>query len=443
MIPLGERHRCTSLSPVDMSNSSACSSTRERSCGLIVALGECGRQNEASGTHSDSSRGRNRPTVHTSMDTHLTDKQVHQSISTTAAPAERVIGLDVARALAVLGMVVVHFALVMGKADGGPDWLKLALSLLDGRAAATFLIIAGIGVSFMSRRAVLAADSVGIARVQRVLIARGVFLLAAGFINLLIWPGDILRVYGVSLLLAASLITATDRWLLLAVFGSVAGFLLMFVWLDFESNWDWATLTYQHLWSPAGLIRNLFYDGFRSVFPWTGFLVFGMWLGRMNLCDLVVNRNVILTALGTALAVEAISSGCVSYSVAHSRGMDAATVKALFGTESMPPLPFFLLASGGEATALIACCVRLTGNRPSLAWQPLSATGQMSFTWYVAHIILGLGTVEALDQAGSLSLPVAAGCGIGFFLIAVLLSWVWKQACRQGPIEWFMRKITG
>ena len=38
--------------------------------------------------------------------------------------------------------------------------------------------------------------------------------------------------------------------------------------------------------------RNLFYDGFRSIFPWTGFLLFGMRLGRQDLsiaqlvCDL-------------------------------------------------------------------------------------------------------------------------------------------------------------
>ena len=38
---------------------------------------------------------------------------------------------------------------------------------------------------------------------RKTLTNRGLFLLVVGFVNLLIWPGDILRVYGVSLLIAA------------------------------------------------------------------------------------------------------------------------------------------------------------------------------------------------------------------------------------------------
>jgi uncharacterized membrane protein YeiB len=103
----------------------------------------------------------------------------------------------------------------------------------------------------------------------------------------------------------------------------------------------------------------------------------------------------------------------------------------------------FLLASGGEATAVIALCVRLCGERLSRAWQPLAATGQMALTWYFAHIVLGLGTVEVLGLVNSQSLPVAAGCGVGFFIVAVLLSWLWKKVFRHGPLEWTLRKLAG
>jgi uncharacterized protein len=357
--------------------------------------------------------------------------------------AERIVGFDVARALAILGMVVVHFSLVMAADRDGPDWLSRMLGFLDGRAAATFVILAGIGVTLMSRRAVLSTDPAAIAKARQVLILRGVFLLVLGFVNLRIWPGDILRVYGVSLLLIAPLITVSDRRLLLGALGCVAGFLALFVVLDFEKNWDWATLSYRRLWTPMGLVRNLFYDGFRSVFPWTGFLFFGMWLGRRNLRNPTVNRQVFLAATGTAVSAEVVSWFCVSYFLDHPHGMDAELVKALFGTGSMPALPLFLLASGGEATAAIALCVRLSGMGPSRAWQPLAAAGQMALTWYVAHIVLGLGAVVACGLEASQPLPIAAGCGAGFFAVAVLISWLWKQAFRHGPLEWVMRKVAG
>jgi uncharacterized membrane protein YeiB len=260
---------------------------------------------------------------------------------------------------------------------------------------------------------------------------------------LLIWPGDILRVYGVSLFVAAWLITASNRRLLLGALACAAGFVALFLMLDFEKNWDWATLTYHGLWTSAGLVRNLFYDGFRSVFPWTGFLFFGMWLGRLDLRNPAVGRRVFLVAMITALGAEVISWQCVSYFLLHAHGMDAETIKALFGTESMPALPLFLLASGGEAVAVIALCVRLSGERPSRYWQPLAATGQMALTWYFAHIVLGLGAIVALGLVNSQPLLVAAGCGASFFIVAIIVSWLWKKAFRHGPLEWVMRKIAG
>jgi uncharacterized membrane protein YeiB len=368
--------------------------------------------------------------------------EVQGSIAATVS-TERMLGLDIARALAILGMVVVHFSLVMGADHTGPTWLNILLGLLDGRAAATFVILAGIGLTLLSRRAVTSQGTQAIVGARRTLVRRGLLLLALGFINLLIWPGDILRVYGVSLLLASRLITASDRRLLLGALGYALGFVALFLVLDFEKHWNWETLSYRGLWTPSGLVRNLIYDGFRSVLPWTGFVFFGMWLGRLNLRDPAINGRILLAALGTVISAELVSRLCVSYFFAHPHGMDAETVKALFGTESMPPLPLFLLAAGGTAVAVIALSVRLSESWPCALWRPLAATGQLALTWYFGHIVLGLGTVVALGLAASKPLPVAAGCGACFFAAAVLASWLWKSFFRHGPLEWALRKIAG
>jgi uncharacterized membrane protein YeiB len=372
-----------------------------------------------------------------------TDTRAEAAAPQVVATAERVVGFDVARALAILGMVVVHFSLVLGSPGSGPAWLNAVLGFLDGRAAATFVVLAGVGVTLMSQRAVRGQDPHALARVRRVLRRRGVFLLGLGFLNLAIWPGDILRVYGVSLLLASRLVTASDRRLALGALGYALGFVALFLVLDFEKNWDWSTLTYHRLWTPTGLVRNLFYDGFRSVLPWTGVLLLGMWLGRRDLRDRTVNDRILLAAAATALGAEVVSWLCVSYFRAHPHGMDAESVQALFGTESMPALPLFLLASGGTAVVVMAGSVRLAEGWPGRFWRPLAATGQMALTWYVAHIVLGLGTVVGLGLTASQPLPVAAGCGVGFFALAVLTSWVWKRAFRHGPLEWAMRKVAG
>ncbi|MCZ6774700.1 MAG: hypothetical protein O7G83_22320 [Proteobacteria bacterium] len=46
----------------------------------------------------------------------------------------RIIGDDLARSLAVSGMVVVNFKIVMSAQKNGPDWLVNLVGLLDGRA---------------------------------------------------------------------------------------------------------------------------------------------------------------------------------------------------------------------------------------------------------------------------------------------------------------------
>jgi uncharacterized membrane protein YeiB len=346
--------------------------------------------------------------------------------------------------MAMLGMIVVHFGLVMAVDHTRPSWSAWIMHVLDGRAAATFVVLAGVGLTLRSRRAVAADDPGAIASVRATLIRRGFFLLALGFVNLVVWPGDILRVYGVSLVVAAGLVTASDRRTLAVALTFVLGFVALLLSVEYETNWEWSTLTYHHLWTLRGIVRNLFYDGFRSVFPWTGLLVFGMWLGRRDLCDRAVNTRVVLSAVAAATLAELVSWGCVSYFRAHPHGMDDETIKALFGTDSMPPLPLFVLSSGGAAVAVIALCVRAAEAWPDAPWvAPLAAMGQMALTWYVVHIVFGLGTIVALGLATRQPMPVGQACGLLFFATAVLISWLWKGRFRNGPLEWVMRRLAG
>ena len=330
----------------------------------------------------------------------------------------RIVGYDLARALAILGMVLVHFTLVMSfERLGGGDWLSRCVGFLDGRAAATFVVLAGVGLTLRSRRAAAAQDSAGLARVRATILKRGVFLLMVGFLNLLIWPGDILRVYGVSLLVAAWFVV-TPAWRLWGMaLAFVAGFLVLIGVVDYSKNWDWAAMEYHRLWTPGGAVRNLFYDGFRSVFPWTGLLFFGMWLGRQDLRSARTRGQFVLAGLGLVVAVETVSHLLLRQALAHpsSWRMDAETATAVLGTESMPPMPLFLLSAVGTAVFVIAASVAVAQAFAGTLWvRALIAAGQMAFTWYVGHIVLGLGTVIALGWTASRPLWAEVCAGMAF-----------------------------
>ena len=72
------------------------------------------------------------------------------SEKTSTESSQRQYGFDVARGLAVFGMIIVNFKIAMGAETAGPSWMVWLVGLLDGRAAATFVILAGVGMSLLT-----------------------------------------------------------------------------------------------------------------------------------------------------------------------------------------------------------------------------------------------------------------------------------------------------
>jgi uncharacterized membrane protein YeiB len=193
-------------------------------------------------------------------------------------------------------------------------------------------------------------------------------------------------------------------------------------------------------------VRNLFYDGFRSVFPWAAFLFFGIWLGRQDLQQPHNAKRFLKVSLAVAVATEIGSRLLVSFFSARAEdyGTDHETVVALFGTVSMPPLPIFLVAAGSSAVALICTCLLLSQwFEKQLLVQALVATGQLAFTWYIGHIVIGLGTVLVLGLESQWPLWVGLVTGLWFFVAAAALSRLYKRWFRHGPLEWLMRTVAG
>src|SRR5579863_3925541 len=351
-------------------------------------------------------------------------------------------------------MITVHFRIVMAFHEKQPDWLYWCVEMLDGRAAALFVILAGIGISLRTATArsktispqtdELAKQTTNpLAAERRILIRRGLFLLVVGFLNLIIWKGDILRVYGVSLLVAAWLIDATGRRVLAVAGFFLCGFVVLMSLSDYSTEWNWETFEYHNLWTARGIARNLFYNGFRSVFPWTGLLLFGVWLGRQQFSDLTARRRALVVSATLAVTLEILSALLVRQFRAHPHGLDDSSIVALFGTVSMPPLPLFLASAGAAAVAVITASLIVAERFPhAFIVRALVACGQMAFTWYVLHIVLGLGGLIALGLIDNQALAAAVASAAAFFVVIALLSLAIRARGKRGPLEWLMRKVA-
>ena len=353
--------------------------------------------------------------------------------------AERLIGIDVIRAVAIAGMALVHFAMVLSSQETG-SFLAEIVENIAGRPATMFMMLAGIGISLRMQR--VAEDQGEQARAS--FVRRGIFFLLFGFLNLALWPGDILRVYGIAYLCAAVFLFADNRVLWICVMLPIIGFLVGSGLVDFETNWDFSTLTYHNLWTLEGSLLNLFYNGFRAVFPWLGLLFLGMLIGRCDLTDASLRKKLMLLGLALWLIAESISWTLLATIEPGSiAGLDAETLAIVLGTDSLPPVPLFLLSSSGFALFVIIGCVHLLTSSPQAQWlAPVAAAGKMAFTWYIGHIILVIAAGVVTNFQGDLPMSTAFTVSAAFAVSMVLVSYLYLKVFRQGPLEWVLRKAT-
>lgn len=359
----------------------------------------------------------------------------------SSAPA-RNLGFDLARTLAVFGMVVVNFKLVMGASDNGPVWLVRAVGMLEGRAAATFVVLAGVGLSLLSRRARISGDPGQLAEARHTVWARALFLLVVGLAYTPVWPADILHFYGVYLAVAALFLGAPMAWLWASAGALVAAFVGLLLVFDYEREWDWSTLEYEGLWTPAGMVRHLFFNGFHPVVPWLAFVFVGMAVGRLDLRRVPVRRGLFGLGLTATVATEATSAWLLR-SASALAPEEKEVLGALFGTSPMPPMPLYMLAGTGVACVVIALATEVGERFGRSPWlEPLVATGQVALTLYVAHVLVGMGTLEALGMLGGQTLATSLGASLLFCVGGVLFAWSWRSRFSRGPVEWVMRGIT-
>ena len=352
---------------------------------------------------------------------------------------QRIVGIDVARALAIMGMTCIHIFIVVSMFGIESRLIDGLLPVLSGRPATMFMILAGIGISLRCCNKLV--DE--LQAVSSSLRRRGAFFLFVGLLNLVWWDGDILRVYGIGYFVASFFVRATNRILLGMAVSFIVIFLFMLGIFDFERNWNFENLEYQNIWTIQGAFANIFFNGFRAVFPWVGLLFFGMWIGRLDLLDRRVSRKAITLGLAVWAFAEISSAAIVSNVASAYPNLDPELIIALFGTDSLPALPLFLLSSCGLviaiAFALFQICERWRYNR-AITW--VAAAGRMAFTWYIVHIAFVLGVAGYCIEIGPISPAAGFVVAAGFCLIMVVVSNWYLKKYASGPLEWLMRRVT-
>lgn len=353
----------------------------------------------------------------------------------------RILGYDLARALAILGMVVVNFKTTMHATQDHSVWWLSIFNLLDGRASAIFVILAGVGITLRSSKARHSGEIAWLHKERLSLFKRSIFLFVVGLLYVEIWPADILHYYGVYIAFAACFFAASTRVLWGLAFGIVMVFPVLFVGFDYGHSWNWATLEYADFWSLKGFLRNLLFNGFHPVFPWAAFLLIGMAFGRLAMNQVNVRWRI----FGWGVAATIVGEVAALFLKFYLQGIGGhpELVKVLTSNQPMPPLPLYFLSATGSACVVIALCVAIGERYRDAKWlQPLVHTGQLALTLYIAHVVLGMGMLEEMNRLDHQSLGFAVASALLFCVVAIAFSHWWRRHFKQGPLEWLMRKVT-
>lgn len=332
----------------------------------------------------------------------------------------RMVGLDVARALAIFGMLAVH----VGPTAQG-DLAGRLYALPHGRASLLFMLLAGIGVSLLAR-----SSRTSTAQTRGKLAWRAALLLPLGLGLQLLDHGAfvILQEYALLFLLATAAIAASDRVLLasaaaVATIGPVVHLLgQMRAPATFERDGMAATD------SIGEVAHGLVLSGPFPLITWLAPFLLGLWLGRRNLRSAEVRARLIAGG-----ATAAVGSFALSVALVRVFGdpMPPADWTHLIARSAHSQMPLWLIGGTGLAAVVVGLCLVAADHAPRLLW-PLAATGQLALTVYVGHLVALHLAPDALTADG-----VAAATAIvaAVSVTAIVLATLWRAAASRGPLE--------
>jgi uncharacterized membrane protein YeiB len=361
----------------------------------------------------------------------------------------RLDGVDLARAVALVGMMLVHVVMTIDWRTGDPS---VAGMLAGGRAAPLFALLAGLSLTLVRTRDPDGAGSSQAVVVRSaVLVVLGLLLGSLESATVLV----ILTFYGAMLVVLLPFLRLPTRtlglvaagWLLLAPV--VHLLLLRVLGADYQGQ-----LEVDDLRAPGSFVAELSVTGSYPALVWTGYLLAGAWLGRLPLER--VRVAVGLVAAGTALLVGALAAGLLVLRSGVLDGLvrdtswrglftSAGSMDGVTDTERLLVVgehtssSLNVLSATGSAVLLLGLCLLLVHVAPArTAVAPLLAAGSMPLTMYTLHVLWTWSeNAHGWRMADDRHVEWASQV-----VVLVVAAWLWRRTWGRGPLEQAVRVLS-
>ncbi|WP_262104797.1 DUF1624 domain-containing protein [Arthrobacter sp. Marseille-P9274] len=366
---------------------------------------------------------------------------------------KRAIGIDVARSIALIGMVAVH---IFPEADVN-NVMTWAYAVFAGRAAALFALLSGVSIAFVERRSRGKLYGRNLWADRGALVSRGLLIMLAGLL-LAYLDTDvdiILPYFGFLFLLVIPFYGRSNRQLLISavLFATLGPVLLFLFGHNFPAQPDpTANYTLKTVFQyPVPFLADVLLTGYYPTLLWMAYVCVGIVIGRQVLTSKKVALSIAAWGAGLALSTWFLSyfllvqAGGFQRLVEATPTMTSAQINQVlaYGPPEAPPMPdttwWWLAAVGpytntplnvvhnlGAAMALTGVALLLTRSGGRI-FSPLAAMGAMTLTLYSAHlIVLWLDVLDSDQPLVSLCIMI-----ISFMLFAL----AWRSSMGKGPLE--------
>ena len=380
-------------------------------------------------------------------------------------PADRILGLDVLRGFALLGIIVINiqaFAMPFATLNNptaygdltGANYLVWVVShvLAKRKFITLFSLLFGAGI-------VLFARSKREDEATRLHYRRTAFLLAAGLAHAyLLWYGDILVPYAVCGLVVFFVRDWEPRLLARVGLLLLAVPALMYIasgvslestqavlaqWSPGEAAIAAEIDTYRSGWLaqfdhriPTAISQQT--SGFVALIFWrtSGLMLWGMALFKWGVLSNERSAGFYrrLLAGGLLGGIPLILAG-----VWYNEAVDW-SVRALFFGSQFNYWGSLLLA-GAYIGGVMLFCRRFGGGVVTGA---LSAVGRTAFSNYILQTVIATTIFygHGLGLFGRVSRVEQAGVVVAIWVVQIVLSVLWLRFFRFGPLEWLWRTVT-
>lgn len=366
----------------------------------------------------------------------------------------RVVGLDVARAVALVGMMATHILPAFDL-----DGVTISQQLAGGRASALFAVLAGVSIALMTDRSTAPEER----RWLPVATGLGVRALLIALIGLFLGEVDsgiavILTYYGLLFLLALPFLLLPARSLVaLAVVWVLAAPVVSHLLRPHLPSPTYDNPALSRLTEPWSLLSELAFTGYYPAVPWVAYVLAGMAVGRIDLTRWRTPAVLVVTGAWLAVAGWVGSAAVLSRTGAMGALRDTFTgpgardtmeltlERGLYGTTPTgswwwlavraphTATPFDLLHTIGTSLVVIGVCVAAGRLLPRLLAVALGA-GAMTLTLYSAHVVLRAKGAWDADGAATF---------VGQVSLALVVGAVYRAARRRGPLESGVARVSG